>query len=415
MSVTVHTYPIGYVTGFNPQWFVATSTQVASANFTYTVKCTDVITSATATYEIEQRPDTKLAFDASNFAKNYIEHYIPNNEYGWKKCVDAIRKIRVNIGETYGTTPAYVSGSNIDYIVWNGVLKWLDYPGYDQDDFVYANSTSNYKYLTSLRNPSSSTFYKPDAKTYSDKSYFLYALTSENNDLEFIRINAYDASGNLIRYSDIANPYEASTTYTDKMLCIDCGRKGLDNIASGLVTGSYPIIPANCAYYDVIDAYTMPPATARKNIVRIYVESECKYDVYVLHFLDKDGNFETINFQKLSETTVQADKTYYRQNPYEMNSNVWAYTTFSKSERTLNSSTTTRIKLNSDWFSEEQIDAYRYLVSSPVVYMDMGSTIGLIPVKVNTNNYLVNKKFNNKLYNLTIDIEYTHKDIYQNG
>jgi len=71
--------------------------------------------------------------------------------------------------------------------------------------------------------------------------------------------------------------------------------------------------------------------------------------------------------------------------------------------------------LNSDWFSEEQIDAYRYLVSSPVVYMDMGSTIGLIPVKVNTNNYLVNKKFNNKLYNLTIDIEYTHKDIYQNG
>jgi len=184
-----------------------------------------------------------------------------------------------------------ISGSNIDYIVWNGVLKWLDYPGYDQDDFVYANSTSNYKYLTSLRNPSSSTFYKPDAKTYSDKSYFLYALTSENNDLEFIRINAYDASGNLIQYSDIANPYEASTTYTDKMLCIDCGRKGLDNIASGLVTGSYPIIPANCAYYDVIDAYTMPPATARKNIVRIYVESECKYDVYVLHFLDKDGNF----------------------------------------------------------------------------------------------------------------------------
>lgn len=415
MSVTVHSTPATYTPCYNPQWFVASSTQVAQPNFTYTVVCTDLITSATATYQIEQRPDTKLVFNASNFSKNYVEHYIPNNVYGWQKCTDAIRKIRVNIGETYGTSPAYASGANNDYIVWNGVVKWLTFPDYDQTDFVYKNSTANYKYLTSLRNDSASTFYKPDGITYDDRSHFLYALTSESNDLEFIRINAYDINGNLLQYSDIANPYEASTTYTDKYLCIDVGKKGLDNIASGSVTGSYPVLPANCAYYDVIDAYTQPPATARKNIQRIYIGEECRYDVYTLHFLDKDGNFEPIHFSKVSEITVQADKTYFRQNPYELNSNVWEYSTHTKNERVLNSTTTTRLRLNSDWFSEEYVDAYRYLISSPVVYLDLGSTIGLIPVKVITNNYPVNKKFNKKLYNITLDIEYTHKDVYQNG
>lgn len=412
--VTVNQYPTGYRAGYNPQWFEATSTQVGSPNFTYTIKCTDMITSATDTYQVEQRPDTKLVFDASNFAKNYLQHYVPNNQYGFKPCTDGLRKIRVNIGETYGSSPAYVSGSNIDYYVWNGVVKFLDYPGYTQTDFVYANSTSNIKYLTSLKNPVGSTFYKPDSKTYSDKSYFLYALTSDQKDLEFIRINAYNAAGTLLQYSDISNPYTSSGTYTDKYLCIDVGKKGLDNIASGLVS-TYPVLPAGTAYYDVIDGYNNPGPTARQNVVRLYVDCEPRYDYYTLHFLDKSGNFESINFSKLSETTVQADKTYYRQNPYTLTSNTWAYTNFTKTERVLNSSTTTRIKLNSDWFDETFIDAYRYLISAPVVYIDLGSTYGLVPVKVNTNSYLVNKKFNNKLYSLTIDIEYTHKDVYQNG
>lgn len=415
MAVTVHSTPATYTPCYNPQWFVASSTQVAQPNFTYTVVCTDLITSATATYQIEQRPDTKLVFDASNFSKNYVEHYIPNNVYGWQKCTDAIRKIRVNIGETYGTSPAYASGANNDFIVWNGVVKWLTFPDYDQTDFVYKNSTNNYKYLTSLRNPVGSTFYKPNGITYDDRSEFMYCLSSENNDLEFIRINAYDVNGNLIQYSDIANSYSVGSTYTDKLVCIDIGKKGLDNIASGSVTGSYPILPANCAYYDVIDAYTNIVPTARQNYQRIYIGDECRYDVYTLHFLDKDGNFETIHFSKVSEITVQADKTYFRQNPYELTSNVWSYSTNTKNERVLNSTTTTRLKLNSDWFDETYVDAYRYLISAPVVYLDMGSTIGLIPVKVITGNYPVNKKFNKKLYNITLDIEYTHKDVYQNG
>ena len=96
-----------------------------------------------------------------------------------------------------------------------------------------------------------------------------------------------------------------------------------------------------------------------------------------------------------------------------MTSNTWAYDTFTQQEIALTSTTQTRLKLNSDWMSETEMDYHRYLISSPRVYLD--ATSGLIPVKVNTNNWFVNKKSNNKVYSITIDVEYNHIDTYQNG
>jgi len=415
MAVTVNQQPSSYQPVYSPLIFEATSTQIAQPNFTYTVKCTDLITSAVATYEVEQAPVTgELVFDASNFAKQYVKNYIPNNVYGFQKCTDAIRKIRVNIGETYGTTPTYYAGSNIDFIVWNGCVEALSYPSYTSTDYVYKNSTNNYKYLTSDTYNTLNGWYTSNKVTYSGKSHFLYCLSSENNDLEFIRINAYDSSGNLLHYSDIANPYQTGTTYTDKLVCIDVGHKGLSNISAGLVTGTYPIITASVAYYDVIDAYTNIVPTARQNVSRIYIGCEAKYDIYTLHYLDKKGNFETLHFPKKSEVNMSAEKTYYKQNPYTLSSNVWSYSTFAANERVLNSSSQKFYKLNTDWLTKELAGMYAHIINSPVVYVDLG-TSGLVPVIVSTNNLIIPNIGNREMKSIQVDMRYTFKDTWQNG
>jgi hypothetical protein len=415
MAITTNQQPSTYTPAYNGQWFESTSSNSGQPNFVYTVKCTDLITSETATYQIKKGLSSEMVFDAANFSKKYIEHYIPNNVYGWQVCTDAVRSIRVNIGETFGTTPAYASGANIDYFVWNGVLKFLDWPSYNQADYVYTNAVP-FKYLFS---GDAETGYKmPRGTTYDDKSLYLYFLSDVSNTLETLRIRSYDSAGNLLGTSNIANPYYNDATYTNKYECIDVGKKGLDNIASGLVTGTYPILPVNCDYYiiyDVNSSVGTPPAGTVEPIRRIDILDECRYEVYTLQYVDKDGNVETLHCSKVSEITVQADKTYYKQTPYRLVSNNWEYNTFTSNEFTLNSNTTTRLKLNTDWMSEEDADRYRYLISSPRVYLDMGRTIGLVPVRVNTNNWVVNKKWNKRLYNVTLDIEYTHVDTYQNG
>jgi hypothetical protein len=333
--------------------------------------------------------------------------------------------MRVRIGETYGTPPTLqVSGANNDYLVWNGAVNYLDFSSFDYNDYVYNATNSNVKYLTTLE----------DKDTYEDKSLFLYALTSAVNDIVLLRVNTYNASNTLLGTSYIVNPYSTTTTYTDKYLVCGIGKKDLDNISSGVVVGTFPILGATCSYYTLedissVDPSSSPNVTDLANIAifladidtvvtplfTVTIKDECRYEPYIIHYLSKNGDYETINFTKVSETTVNADKTYYRKNPYELVTNVWNYDNFTAQETVLNSSATKRIRLNTDWLDETQAEYHQYLVSSPSVYIDFGSTIGLIPIKVITPNWVINKKWNKRLYNVTIDVEYTFKETYQNG
>jgi hypothetical protein len=65
--------------------------------------------------------------------------------------------------------------------------------------------------------------------------------------------------------------------------------------------------------------------------------------------------------------------------------------------------------------SEAQVAGHREIITSPLVYIDYGSTIGLVPCKVLTSEVLVNKNYNNKLFGMTLEVEPTYKNNYQRG
>lgn len=420
MSITVSQYPVAYVPHKNPQIFTALSSNIGFNDFLYKVVCTDLITSDSLTYYPKQRPvNGKLVFPAHNFSKDFIRHFIPNNEYGFVVCEDAIRKIKVELREFYSSAEHIDSPPDTyEYIIWNAALRTLEWVDYDLTDFVYKSSTNNFKYLSAYNYSGFTPRYKLDQITYEDRSSFIYVLSSEVGDVEFFRINCYDSSGNLIQYSDIANPYQASSTYTDKYVCIDVGRKGLDNIAASVVTGSYPIIPSNCYYYEVVDMYTTgnpPPAepyAERAVIQRLYLGCEPTFPVYTLHYKTRFGNFETLHFNKNSELRENAEKRYFRVNPNTLSSTEYKYTKFDEWEENLSSTGTENLVLNSDWLEDDLVAAHKEIVTSPLVYIDYGSTIGLVPCKVLDSGILENKEYNNKLFGITLNVEPTYKNNY---
>jgi hypothetical protein len=330
-------------------------------------------------------------FDASTFSERYIQNYIPINSYGWKICVDSVRSITINIGEQAGTTPVYTSGTNISYKVWNSVLDFLEFVDYDDNDFVYDNTTSNYKYLK----------LPARQKTYNDRSNYLYVLTKSAGDFQQLGITAFDTSGNILAQSFIANPYEASTTYTDKFLSIDLGKKGLDNIASGLVTGAYPILPANTSYYEVEDV-------GQGTITTITIECEPRFEVYTLHYLNKAGGFSTLHCNKVTELSSNKSVSTFKRTPWTLTSNVMAYNYDSAIENTQNVVVNDKLRVNSDWITEEENVFYKELFSSPVVYLDLGSSQGYASVKVDTSSFIV-KDFNRKKQ-IQFDLSFTHSN-----
>lgn len=402
MAVTVTQQPEEYTPVYNNQIFVASSTQTAQPNFVYTVLVTDLISTEFKTYQIPQRPDGYMIFDASAFAKSYYtdHNYIPINEYGWQQA-NGVRKIRVNIGETYGTTPVYTPGTDIDYITWNAKVNWLDWPAYEPDDYRYFSATgTNLVFLT----PSFNEY------TYEDRSNYFYALTSQPGDVLQINIDTYAADGSSISQTVIPNPYEGSSTYTDKYICIDVGHKGLTNIASGDVTGTYPILSDQVAYYTVTErCITGNPPASELTLVRRYdIMREAKHDVYTVHYLSQTGAFETIHFSKRSDNDVIVDKTIAGQIPYVFNAGTYTYSRSSAVTKVISAERTERLRLNTDWLTQEQTESYSEIIDSPVVYLDLGSTDDYPQLRVVTNSYRINKRWNERLWQISIDFEYSH-------
>jgi len=404
MSIVINQYPSGYLAGYSPQIFAAQSNQTGQPNFSYTIVCTDLISGDTQTYQRPARPDGDVTFDAKPFSELFLDHYIPINEYGWKAAT-GVRKIRVNIGETYGTTPTYASGANYDFIIWNGILDWKEYPVYDPANYVYDSDTPNVKYLNE----------GVDEFTYSGRSNYLYSLTSKADDIYEIEIKTYDASGNLLGTSTIDNPNKASTNYQEKYLCIDIGHKGLSSIASGDVGGTFPIITNDVSYYDVRDVYDNGFDFIFTPIKRYYIGCAGMYDVYTVHYLRQNGAFQTLNFSKKSSRVLNNQSENYSTLPFVYSGTEYTYSPSARVKKVLSSERTEVLTLNTDWLSEEEVDYYKDILDSPIIYFDFGSSEDYLQVILNVNSYKLNKRYNEKLYSITMDFTYAHSNVRQNG
>jgi hypothetical protein len=405
MAITVHQEPDEYTPGYNDQVYVLTSTQIGNADFQYKAVCTDDDTNSTITYSPPKYPVTGQGiFDAKIFSKKYIKHYIPNNQYGWQVCTDALRKIDIEFREYYGGNTVAASPPLVDsFYVWNGVLRTKDWTSYDRDNFIYTNNNSspsvyNHKPLNKFIN----------MKTFEDKSLFLYFMC-DTTPIGGINIDTYDSDNNLIGSSVISNPFAIPADFTEQYVCIDIGHKGLSQISSGLVTGAYPIITPAVKSYNITDTSFINQTL----FAIVNLECEPTYDVYPVHYLANNGNFETVYFNKASVLSERAEKTYYRQNPYKLVGNTYTYSNFTPHERVLASAGQEALQLNTDWLTEAEIAVHRELYTSSVVYIDFGTE--LIPYKVIDSQVEVSKDFNKKLKGWTVTLEPTYKNRYQNG
>lgn len=390
---------------YNENWFIAESDETAQPNFKFTVYIVDNIASVSWTEQIEPIYGTnRIHFDAGAYVEKYMVNYFNGNTYGWQNCVDAYREIRVSIGETYGTPATYYpppSSGIVTYNVWNGGLDTQTFAYYNADDYLYNQSTSNFKLLTTVGG----------LKVYEDRSNYLYFLGTVGNtaDLPSISIATYNANGGFIGTSTIARPSYTTGLIGDQYQCIDIGVKGLTSIASGLVTGVYPIITSSVASYEIQIPASPRPIKFGLNTITC----NPKYTVYSLHYLNQKGGYDTLHCTKVSEKTSTKSATTFKQNPWNEVSNVMTYNPSMMLEKTQGITITDSLKLNSDWLTQEEFDRHRDLFASTDIRLDLGSSTPNIAVKITNGNYI--QKNNDRLRMLSFDLSYTFNNHRQRG
>jgi hypothetical protein len=309
----------------------------------------------------------KGVFNIGRILENYVSYDFNLNDTSASGCTNSIKDYSVEFGYEFstsatGTITEYLNLTSATGSVWNASLNPIDLVSYSGQ---YTMSGSG-KFLTPLRS-------KTISRTQKD---FLYAIRNT-------------ATSAVVTYSD-------STTQTialpsSKVVRIPCG--------------SQLTIPSGATYYDIV---LKNGGTTLSETYRITLFDECsKYDTTDIFFLNSLGGFDSFRFDKVRRDNYSIERKQYKSNPYTLGA-TYAYETSSFKLKTYDTLSTHRVKLFSNWITEQQSEWLRDLIESPVVFMYDGMT--LVAVNVDTNTYEVKRHVQDKVFNIEFDVVYSFEN-----
>jgi hypothetical protein len=419
MALTLVDSPDTHTPCYNPQGFIFSSTNTAQANFTYHFILT--INGVVITRDIDANPiDNLFYFDAQKNAESHCK-----NEF-WPTILDfqfsldgAIRQIDWSIQEKYGTPPALQGAATTGtYYVWNAAYKTIDFPSYA------FGTTTIAKDLTLV--PSNIDTIHFDQKYL----YKTWHRGFSTRNIRYLSVTAFDSAGATLQTTIIENAWYTPVTganYVKNYIIANVSPYGLNNFwGAAIISKSAPlldVIPANTAQYSMY-FYETTPLTVASSLYTVNIDSFCsRYDRYVLHFLNKLGNYDSFTFNMLNRETSENKQSEYKK--FAARKIGSSYTYYPYDSETVNYSTviTRRILLNSDIITDAQMNWLDELLHSPSIYLEtpddttvVGDQRALYAVKLtNRGPFERKKKVNDKIFNLTLEVQYSFEDIRQRG
>lgn len=145
------------------------------------------------------------------------------------------------------------------------------------------------------------------------------------------------------------------------------------------------------------------------SIFRFDLVCDPRYENHTLHFLNQYGGFESRDFSKVSRKSIEIDKKSFGKLPYTVsdagaiqysNSN----NVYNEQQSTYSSQFKESLILNTDILSDDEYTWLGDLIISPMVYLEQDGYF--LPVTIKANNYDYKKQVNDKLTNLTIELEF---------
>lgn len=417
MAITILSSPGTHTPAYNNQNFVASSTNSGQTNFKYkvTVEINNGLYNQNTTFKIPARPDnSKLYFDPKPTTRNYIASpfhtdFATNFAPADVDDFSEFKKVTIGIDEEYGSPVSAFSGVSASYYIWNASYNAIDFA-----DFVYATTTKA-KDLTLAPSLTDTIHY--------DQKYLFKSWNRgfSTRNLRYLAITAYDSAGISIQDAVIENSYyDASTAYFRNWITYNCSPYGLNNTGATVISITNlgdPIIPTNTAYYTFY-FYAAAPAinNISSNAYAVYIDDYCsKYSRYVLHFLNRLGNYDSFTFNLLSRYKTDKETSEYKKIPYVLNgSNQYRYEKYTNDTVTYNTVLTNKWTLNTDWINDATATWLRDLFASPEVRLENESG-DIIAVKCTLKSYETKQQVNDKSFNFVIEIENALQDVRQGG
>jgi hypothetical protein len=270
--------------------------------------------------------------------------------------------------------------------------------------------------------------------TATDNSFQVGIANVTPTTVNYITITLYNSAGSTLGTFNVNNlqsnggysgnsPDLPSTTFATSRL-VYFGAFPANLTGSGNAT--WLTHQANVAYY-TIDAYdntSCPPAECPpKKIGEQYridiVSGDCRFETIRLTWLNKHGTWDYYTFTKKSVKSLTTNRTNYTQLGGSWNGKSYTKRSDKGGQKNFRVNTKERIKVNTDYVTEEHAVWFEQLINSTEVYIlneyfDTPSGVALAggninryvePVVLTTSSYTRKTKGNDKLIQYNFEME----------
>lgn len=335
------------------------------------------------------QPDTKFGvFNISNVLRNY--------------CIPILNPdANTFVAQTMSTGDWNISGTCIFGEEYDFV-QFLNVSG--DTGVIYYNHYNGRKLGTNSNFTNEVTFKSERPRVTSihretGNCFIPYLNASLSNNVQ-VTVTLYDSNDSVLATKTAAEVIPVLRT----LGIVNIGIDGINAFMTG--TGS---VTDSTAYYIVTLASVLQPSQT----IRVNLLCESKYEVYTVHFLNRWGGWETQDFTKRSNKSIEITKSDFGKLPYTIsaagvpeyyNSN----NVYNETRSVYASQYKEKLTLNSDNLSDDEYIWLQDLVLSPMVFieMDSGSDTYFIPCVITDTNYDIKKGVNEKTSNLIINIEF---------
>ena len=308
------------------------------------------------------------------------------------------------------------------YIAFNGVLQYDDILEYNTINYGYNLQNNNFlpfdsgtgadKFLTNA--PKTQYARLTDYGTLP----FLQFMPDVLNYVQEISNRYYDSAGSLLASETIVvNPANGGTgtllvqeTVTNLVYAgvFPANLRGWNSqFAQQLAAG------ADIAYYTV-QATTAVGGLMEPYTINIICPNERGYEGIRLTWLNQWGAWDYYTFNMKSIKSISTNKSTWTQLGGTWNEDLYKIAGYKGGKKNLRVNATEKIKLNTDFVTEEEGQWFEELINSPEVYIvneystDVANTITnkyIEPVRLTTSSYIKKTVANDKLMQYTIEIE----------
>lgn len=257
----------------------------------------------------------------------------------------------------------YVFGVEYTKAVFNGALRWLDFPTYELTDFTLDGNTK--RWLTNQP----TTFY-----------------STLGQDIYLNALNPTGSPDYVIFKNSNGEYFYKSISGTDLINQIAVGANNY-GILTPIGAATLPMIKTDTTYYDVYYSNANSGTPAERSLTyRVNLDTRVQISEYHCLFLDRLGSFSSFAFQLKNYERGEVSRDEYNQDVTGFinttpNPDQWSYSTIENGFKSFNINVKKTIELNTNWMTESMNRYFEELITSPQVYLKLASY-------TNTENWL---------------------------